>query len=272
MVDGIVAPLPPCYASQWFQNTCEVSSCCRTIGSCGLASCRQRRSNLMVFAAVLSFIALIFQIVPVVATTTNQDTLMNVSWTLGEISKDSTDTDVTIHVGLAGFAHCTTQGDNDEDCGFMKWDHADCNQGYCQDCKDACQATFSVAIIALITSVPQFLTDLQRSTIEGDVNCQKAFGFATGMLGTITTLAAISAFADGCYNSLPDEMYGGTVDWSFGPSFVLLLIATLMKPLDALMHGLLPSPVTKITEEYTSTETWEASADPDYLGEKTASA
>merc|ERR1712113_233852 len=108
----------------------------------------------------------------------------------------------------------------------------------------------------------------------------KAFGIATGILGFVTTLSSLSTYADGCYSNLPSpfpfpSQAGGftniDVDWKLGPGFILLLLATLMKPFDALIHCIMPSPVTKTKEGYHNANDWDAKLDDHYLGDGTAS-
>lgn len=43
----------------------------------------------------------------------------------------------------------------------------------CEKCKDAAAATFTPAIMGLVTLVPQLLTDMQRWNRAGDLNCQR---------------------------------------------------------------------------------------------------
>ena len=123
----------------------------------------------------------------------------------------------------------------------LRWDDDACPNSYCEDCKDACDATVSSAIIALITCFPTLQTDLQRSTIKGDLNCQKIMGMVTGIVGTLSTLIALSVYADGCYRNLPDKDDAqDDITWHLGPGFTCLLVATLLKPIDFLIHTLMP--------------------------------
>jgi len=286
MVSGIYSPLPPCFYSQSFNSTCEEAVCCRKCGSIGFASCRQNRGNLMMLATFLSLCAVIFQIVPVLAVSKATGTIQNVAWAVGELPNDH-----KIYVGLSSFVVC----EDGSNCESYEWNSDTCPSNvdttnatssvnstgvdtssagsYCSDCETACQSTYMVAIMALVTSIPQLTTDIQRSTIEGDVNCQKFLGIFTGLLGTATTLASLSTFADGCHANLPegDFLNMGEVSWALGPSFVILLLATLLKPLDVIFHCIVPVPVTKIEEAYNNL-TWKAQSDPDYLRDGTASA
>lgn len=84
------------------------------------------------------------------------------------------------------------------------------------------------------------MTDFQRSTRKGDLNCQKFMAILTGIIGTITNLTALSAYASECYTNLPDEYAGQSMSYHLGPAFNLMLIATILKPFDVLIHLFTP--------------------------------
>ena len=132
----------------------------------------------------------------------------------------------------------------------LEWSEDACTNSYCEDCQDACNAAISSAIIALITCFPTLQTDLQRSTIKGDLNCQKIMGMVTGIVGTLSTLIALSAYADGCYNNLPEnDGAGDEIVWELGPGFTCLLVATFLKPFDFLCHLIVPVEKPEETEK-----------------------
>ena len=185
----------------------------------------------MLFAASLSFLALILCIVAVCSLTYDKNQVKSTNWTYGE-----SDT-VEYFVGLYEVVVLVDHGEDVE----IRWDDKDCTDDYCQDCKNACNSAISTAIIALITCFPTLQTDLQRSTVKGDLNCQKFMGMFTGLMGAFSTLIALSTYADGCYRNLPDkDPIGSEIVWYLGPGFVCLLVATLLKPIDFLIHLLMP--------------------------------
>ena len=53
------------------------------------------------------------------------------------------------------------------------------------------------------------MTDIQRSTRKGDLNCQKFMGVLTGILGTISGILSLKLYADGCFRNLPDTTAAG---------------------------------------------------------------
>lgn len=129
----------------------------------------------------------------------------------------------------------------------LLWDEHDCIYDYCHECKDACSSTYNAVIVSLVTSVPQLLTDIQRSTRRGDLNCQKVMGVVTGIIGTLSSLSSLSLYADGCLNNLPTaNASGDKISYTFGAGFACLLLATLLKPFDVLVH--LVTPVVRENE------------------------
>ncbi|CAE7569301.1 unnamed protein product [Symbiodinium microadriaticum] len=231
-------PYPICCSIGFFKKCCENSGCCTRVGKLGLKVFSDNRAKIMLFAASLSFLALILCIVSVCSLTYKDSQVKSTNWTYGE--SDTMEYFVNLYEVIVIV-------DNAPDV-EIRWDDNDCNEGYCSDCKDACASSITTAIIALITCIPTLQTDLQRSTIKGDLNCQKFMGMFTGFVGTMSTLIALSSYADGCYRNLPDEdPRGSEIVWYLGPGFTCLLVATLLKPIDFLIHLLMP--VEKPEEE-----------------------
>ena len=70
-------------------------------------------------------------------------------------------------------------------------------------------------------------------------------GVLTGILGTLSTLSSLSLYAEGCMNNLPSvDEAGNSYTWEYGPGFACLLLATLLKPADVVLHAL--TPVVKV--------------------------
>ncbi|KAJ1420043.1 hypothetical protein B484DRAFT_433636, partial [Ochromonadaceae sp. CCMP2298] len=110
------------------------------------------------------------------------------------------------------------------------------------ECAQAASDIFPTLIMALITLVPQILTDLQRSTAAGDLHCMKSFGIFFGLVGLVTTLGALSQFYSACYANF-ETLSSTTWEYkSLGPAFYLLLVATLLKIFDIAAHLLVPVP------------------------------
>lgn len=77
------------------------------------------------------------------------------------------DNDVEVYVGLKKIV--VTYDDETESA---LWTDEVCSEDYCDQCKRACQRSSMVAIVALLTSLPQVTTDLVRARAASDLNCQ----------------------------------------------------------------------------------------------------
>jgi hypothetical protein len=61
------------------------------------------------------------------------------------------------------------------------------------------------------------------------------------LLGLVACITALTNFLDGCYYHLPqaDELHAD-IAWVVGPGAVCLLLSLLLKPVDIILHMLLP--------------------------------
>lgn len=61
------------------------------------------------------------------------------------------------------------------------------------------------------------------------------------VIGLIGCITALTNFLDGCYYHLPkaDELHSD-IDWIVGPGAVCLLMSLLLKPVDIIIHMLVP--------------------------------
>lgn len=277
------SPIPPFCRFTCAHQIFEDSLCCRTCGSCGFHKCLSWRERVMIFASVLSFIGIIFQLPPVIGITENVNIIKKTAWALGDVkenivyppafldSLNATLPEVNwgnaekVFISLKGFVLCSSSS-----CEFIDWGNDcleltlceeaqdyfpagtfenDCGQ-YCSDCDSANAAAEKVAIIGFITAFPQLFTDIQRSTWKGDLNCQKVMGIVTGLFGFFSTLAALSAYNEACGRKLPTEMGTLELEWRVASSWILIFFAIIMKPIDAIIHCSVPTPVYKRQEGY----------------------
>eukprot|EP00470_Lotharella_oceanica_P001451 CAMPEP_0170173768 /NCGR_PEP_ID=MMETSP0040_2-20121228/7034_1 /TAXON_ID=641309 /ORGANISM="Lotharella oceanica, Strain CCMP622" /LENGTH=209 /DNA_ID=CAMNT_0010415099 /DNA_START=224 /DNA_END=853 /DNA_ORIENTATION=+ len=129
-------------------------------------------------------------------------------------------------------------------------DNSDENEDDCNTCRRAALGSVTTVIMSLVTSIPQLMTDIQRSHPEGDLNCQKILGVVTGIMGFVTTLAAINTFVIDCRENLTTtDPNGNSITYKWGPSLVLLTLATFAKLLDVVVHLVLPVPSRDTVEK-----------------------
>lgn len=183
----------------------------------------------------LAFVCVILSIIPVVSQSKVNADVKNTHWTYGEGG------DVKVYVGLEKVVY-EARG---EEKSFV-WDSDECQdiesgeEDICSECKAATQSSIATTIINLLTALPTFSTDMKRATRRGDMNCQKFMAMFTGIMGSLSTLIALSSYVDGCYRNLPSSVAGVEVDYRLGPGFICLLVPTFLKPLDVVINLFMP--------------------------------
>lgn len=242
---GFYSPPPPCCAESC--TTCraygEDSDCCVTCGKIGLSGSDGEidmcnisvpRHKLMYSAFGVSVMGLIFMIVAACAVSTDPVVVKNTCWSTGSPTDD-----VSVYVGLSGVAYQYTGDDDliDDDLKFLDWDEYECvGDDDCdgKTCADAASALVTMAILGAVTQLGQLTTDLQRSTVAGDLNCQKTMGIVTGIFGLVSTLYSLTGFTASCWH-VSDKM-------TVGPGLVLIVLGNVVKLYDVACHAILPTP------------------------------
>mmetsp|Transcript_68011 Transcript_68011/g.196946 ORF Transcript_68011/g.196946 Transcript_68011/m.196946 type:complete len:375 (+) Transcript_68011:139-1263(+) len=274
-------PLAPRYMS--LAPCIEFSPCCLGCARIGTRWGSKNRKPIMLCAFGLNVIALALTVVAALGLTTNVDYIRRYAWVRGsgnvsgcvygcpfdiyigvQMRLDTINcTSPASAVGALGAAKCLTGA---ERMGFIsradsmesidrvvEWsDTQACTRGddeslndLCKDCRENLISKGSL-ITSMVTQLPTMTTDLQRATRFGDVNCQKTMGIVTNIISLFTSLMALIAFRQGCYANLVKDLDGrGIVEWTIGPGFRCLLIATLIKIPDALFHCVVPVPKGK---------------------------
>lgn len=118
-------------------------------------------------------------------------------------------------------------------------------QEMCEECKGAAISNPSL-ILGILGQWPTLLTNLQRSTQFGDVNCQSVMGVLSNIWGTIMTMTSIMAYNTACYKKFPTKVEtlngDATISWTHGFGFICLIVATLIKVPDCIGHFIIPTP------------------------------
>ena len=188
----------------------------------------------MLTLAAVSFVAIIFSVVPVVSASFNTTDIKNTCWTYGD-----TNDDAEVWIGLSKIVvtvkgHTETTGWGSTDCEKISED------SFCNDCRDSCLGSVSMVVMNLITAIPNVKGNLERSTRKGDRNCEKIFAVITAAIGFFSTLSAISIYLEGCQNSLPDSLAGSDITYRTGPGLACLAIATFLQPVNLVGNLLMP--------------------------------
>eukprot|EP00961_Rhodomonas_salina_P033335 448741-Rhodomonas_salina.1 len=253
---------PPCLAKiRVCRNVCEYSAPCRAVGGCGTQWGSENRQKLFVGATAVAVLALIFSSVAVAGVTHDTTVLKNVYWakgsgTLRGVGGVDFQRDFTIYIGLTTQVVDVKDNGNTVFTNKTWWSDVNCLGPQCEDCKTQAGSMVTGAIMALVTCLPTIQTNIQRSQSKWDMNCQKFLAqFMANGIGFIGTLLALSSFASGCYENLPDSITtcneesgvrvcgtASDIKWSLGPGFILILIATLLKIIDLVVNCLVPTP------------------------------
>jgi len=247
-VDGQKCDPPPCVPC------CErrCSCCCYKIGSCGVRKLgeKQIRAPLFLFCAFLSAIQICMQVWSAFALSSGQDNIKNSAWSVIEVEGHG-------HT-YAGLTHVYTEmtfGNSTMSKVRSYDDYCDdvsevTNSNYttqCDDCKAQALGFHVAAITNIISKVGQYATDLTRSRVDYDVNCQKAFGMISGTYSSMMTIYMLSFYAAACANELPKQFFDPlgheyTATSTYGIGFFLCLIGQFFGLFDAFVHCLVPCP------------------------------
>ena len=120
---------------------------------------------------------------------------------------------VKMYIGLNGVVVDATdalKGQPGAETKFINWKEATCATTFsmkdsCEACKDVASSSSTMAIMGVITTIPQLTTDFLRAFPENDLRCQKAFGIITGLFGMITNLMALQLFNTVCPKDFDTE-------------------------------------------------------------------
>lgn len=179
--DGLLTSPPPCLKIKACRtclsdNNCYGCPCsCVKVGRWGFSWGEKYRSQIMFIAFWLSFCSTILYTIGFFSLSYNAGVVRNTAWTIGRQHDDNdlSDQKYHIYVGLRMFViECSGSHCSDDQL-TQHWSSADCSADYCNYCEDSCDSTTTTAFMGLITMLPQLTTNLQRSTVAGDLNCQK---------------------------------------------------------------------------------------------------
>ena len=129
----------------------------------------------------------------------------------------------------------------------MNWDEESCTTrfgGDCNECKDASTGQIMSTYTGLLSTIGQIKFDVQRRTYETDYNCQKTFGIITGVVGILMNIITISSFYQSCVDPTNKSKFE-YVDGELGVGMQCLIVSTIIKLFDTVIHVMVPSPVER---------------------------
>jgi len=263
---------PPCLTKIWCcWQACELSYCCLPLGLCGLGfigNSPSTRKKIMYFAAFLSKLAIYLGIWACFAVSEDKNLVRIAPWSTGAVplniffggnnstmykvmqakmGKDfDADAKVKFYIGLNGVTVDTRhvlKGQPGAEIKFINWKEASCKNTFlmrdsCNACKDVASSSSTMAIMGVITTIPQLTTNFLRAFPDNDLRCQKAFGIATGLFGMITNLMALQLFNLVCHKDLDSD---GNY-FVAGSGLICISLASILKIYDIVAHCIIPVP------------------------------
>jgi hypothetical protein len=83
-------------------------------------------------------------------------------------------------------------------------------------------------------------------------------GIITTFVSMMSTLITLSTFADLCYRNLSEEYGGIKMTYTWGPGMVCILLATVLKIIDIVIHCVVPVANTQTKGPTANTEKGES--------------
>lgn len=253
----------------------ETSACCMACGGTGCKFFEKFRPAIGVVGCGLNFVALVLTIIAAFGLTTSSSLIRSTHWVKGEAVFEGIQ--VNIYVGQSlrsdqldcgestDKARCLqvaaggafTEQDGDVYIRNFDWaDGAACAPQFpdapvsgaedsiramCEACKNALLSKTTL-IMSIVGQLPTMMTNLQRSTRFGDVNCQATMGIVSNGVSFVMSLTSLMTFRSGCYDERTTSFGGVEINWDIGVSFRCLTVATCIKIFDLLLHLVLPTP------------------------------
>jgi len=227
---------------------CEHSKLCLFCGKCGFSVLDNHRKKVMFFGGWLNIVSMILAVVSCVGgLSDSSDALKAAPWVRGKGNLCNTENgketciEVQTYMGITarydsidlddldsedreifsvfvGTQQFTLEEGNKYSRTLLWTDEAMCtNAGnetnqMCQDCKDNNMAT-STLLIGVFAQFPTVVTNCQRGTPFGDVNCQASMGVISNVVGFASSMGAWQAYEQACYAVLPTSVNGQDFEW-----------------------------------------------------------
>ena len=281
--DGERPVCPCCWVPPpvgWFPGLCEDNSCCRCWGNTGGYKTERARCFMMHAGFLCNLIACLMTVYACLAITVDFEVLTRTSFgsvTLTEVNGKFTEK-IEVDIGLRAIAlnnPVTGAGEVvvrfDQFCdlatdGLERY----MNPEDCDACNDISTNMVISTVMAAVTFLPSFFTDVTRMYSGYDVNCQKffatIFAFFTILLSLNTLFTYRFLCADKFYEGVipfdsegnalppgtPDSSAEFLIDFEYrwGWGIVFLTAGTVFKFFDVFLHCCLRTPpVTRDRKE-----------------------
>jgi hypothetical protein len=273
----------------WCPRLLEQNCLCEWYGTVGVIHSDNHlwRKRLMGIGLTSTVVSMVLTIVACFAISNDFDILKSTSFTRGSLTTSTNFLNVTLHVGLRAVAiknsnigenvvtfdqFCaldTNQATNATQAIKTKYLNMYLDPDECGACDDVSTGLVTSVIISLATCLPTLFTDVTRMYHNYDVNCQKVFATFISFVSAMLSLNTLVLYQKSCFRAffdgdVPfDSQYNvmstknaaqafahGLFEWTAGPGFLCLAVATVLKFVDIICHFLVPTPdITRSKDE-----------------------
>jgi hypothetical protein len=178
---------------------------------------------LMHFNLIVALIAVFFNGIVLISSRNDQDVVQDLEWSHGSQKNCDGSNCLDIYVGVYNVV--VTAGGTTSD---TQWKDDNCTPDYCEDCEETMKGVIAFCVFALVLGLPSLFTNWKRAGDSGNTESNRTIGVITSLLAVIAAAIAIIWFDAGCQQSIYDDTHN-SVNWEFGPSWVLMLIVLLLQ-------------------------------------------
>jgi len=157
------------------------------------------------------------------------------------------DEEIKLYAGTFFIVQDCNPNFDTNDCSFIKgWlqdgtcDSFNGDTYVCNKCAWSFLGTVTTGFLGVFSMFPQMITNLQRSTEQGDFNCQKWLGMVNVLVALFSTLYGLLMFYNDCFRHIVNSLHGQSAELHYGTAYICLIVATLLKPFDLWAHWVVP--------------------------------
>lgn len=156
--------------------------------------------------------------------------IINLAWTIGTSATE------TLYIGLEAQVV-----EIDGSTSVIDWTDTGCTMEYCDHCHRSSDLTVAAVVICFLLAIPPILTTYKRASRTRDQHFHKVRGIFLPVLSMITSMIALENFTNECYYYLPyKDSMSSDITWVVGPGSMCLVFAVVLKPIDIILHILVP--------------------------------
>jgi hypothetical protein len=189
---------------------------------------------LMYIFTFIGFSAWVLNFIVILSTNNGYKVTTHLPWGYGECPDGSASCD---YLNL-GIWNMQSQPKNI----IFNYSASTCTDDWCDECSDSQRATITFAAIAFALITIGLFTNIQRISSAGNTFTNQMIGFITSVLAVFSGMISVISFSRGCLKSVEDaSLFSFVEDWYYGPAFILLVLALILKALDAIGNLITPT-------------------------------